>query len=305
MTPSMSSKFRGGQGAMAAKGGLLFSHLPSIFTCAKPYMIKIYVGRINAISGGPAMDTAATKLHRLKKLAALQAGDGRAKTSLQDYVVVPAQDWLDEFANSDGTMRQFVTMPFGSGYSVESQVSGMEATGGLQFEVTLFFIPIKYTDAPSMFFVKNTAGKSITIDTAANDTICAVKMSIYDKGSYYRGAVAAYLYWEAAFCFTGLESPTTPANAAQYKLQCQPFLAMYEEPRGICGDLSLVKSVAELNGVKEEEVHPSVVDISKKEKNCTPCFSSTGIANPDGPLQKFRTISDLEKEFNNYHIADF
>jgi hypothetical protein len=45
------------------------------------YMIKIYVGGVNAISGEPAAEDAGTKLRRQKQLA--QGG------SLQDYIIVP------------------------------------------------------------------------------------------------------------------------------------------------------------------------------------------------------------------------
>jgi len=47
------------------------------------YMIKIYVGGVNAISGEPAVENAATKLRRQKKQA--------KGSSLQDYIVVPGQ----------------------------------------------------------------------------------------------------------------------------------------------------------------------------------------------------------------------
>lgn len=69
-----------------------------------------------------------TKLRRQAKLA--RQYDSKATASpLQDYVVVPGQLWLDGVADSDGTIRQFVAMPFGSGRSVESQITGSDAAG--------------------------------------------------------------------------------------------------------------------------------------------------------------------------------
>lgn len=61
------------------------------------YMIKIYVGGVNAISGEPAVEDAATRLRRQTKLAAHKAADNKryhdTKSSpLQDYVVVPGRD---------------------------------------------------------------------------------------------------------------------------------------------------------------------------------------------------------------------
>lgn len=40
----------------------------------------------------------------------------------QDYVVVPKQPWLDGIATSPGIVKQFVAVPYGSGYSIERQV---------------------------------------------------------------------------------------------------------------------------------------------------------------------------------------
>lgn len=46
------------------------------------------------------------------------------KKSIQDYIVTPSQMWLDGIASTDRTMRQFVAMPMGSGYSAEAQITG-------------------------------------------------------------------------------------------------------------------------------------------------------------------------------------
>jgi hypothetical protein len=102
--------------------------------CAKKYLIKIYVGGVNAVSGESAIEDAGTQLRR-------QAKQRPGAASLQDYIVVPQQKWLDGIADSNGTVRQFVAMPFGGGYSVESQVTGRDAAGGIQIEVTPYNTP--------------------------------------------------------------------------------------------------------------------------------------------------------------------
>ena len=56
----------------------------------------------------------------------------KPETSLQDYLVVPPQPWLDGFNSGQGKIRQFVSMPLGMGYTVESQVTGKEDVGGIQ-----------------------------------------------------------------------------------------------------------------------------------------------------------------------------
>lgn len=98
------------------------------FSSYNPFAIKLYVGSINAVSGEPAVETMATSLRRLKLLS--------EQKSLQDYVVTPAQLWIDGIASQNGRVRQFVAMPVGSGYSVEAQITGEEVVAGLQFEIT-------------------------------------------------------------------------------------------------------------------------------------------------------------------------
>jgi hypothetical protein len=85
------------------------------------------VGAVNAISGEPAVETAATKLHRQNLLS--------RNESIQDYIITPNQKWLDGIATAEGQVRQFVAMPIGGGYSVEKQVTREEVTCGLQFEI--------------------------------------------------------------------------------------------------------------------------------------------------------------------------
>jgi ubiquitin len=84
-------------------------------------------------------------------------------------------------------------MPFGSGYSVESQITGKDAAGGLQFEITPSkprpVVPVNvsasprpvYTDGPHMIFVKTVTGKTITLRAHYEDTIAIVKCRIEDK----------------------------------------------------------------------------------------------------------------------------
>ena len=98
------------------------------FRSRRPYAIKFYVGGVNAISGEATTETVASKMNGLRLV--------EQKKSIQDYVVVPAQRWLDGIAASPGNVRQFVAMPFGTGYSVEEQVTGEEKVVGLQIEIT-------------------------------------------------------------------------------------------------------------------------------------------------------------------------
>lgn len=98
------------------------------FTAAMPFAIKIYVGGVNAISGIPAVENQTTLVRRMERMS---TGE-----SIQDYVVTPKQLWLDGIVAEDGQVRQFVAMPFGTGYSVEAQIAGEDLVGGIQLEVT-------------------------------------------------------------------------------------------------------------------------------------------------------------------------
>lgn len=98
------------------------------FNSYKPYAIKVFVGGVNIVSGEPAIETAATRLRRRTLLS--------QNKSIQDYLVVPDQPWIDGIATSAGRVRQFVAMSMGTGCSVEAQMTGEEVTGGIQFEIT-------------------------------------------------------------------------------------------------------------------------------------------------------------------------
>ncbi|KAK6194028.1 pyridoxine biosynthesis protein [Pestalotiopsis sp. IQ-011] len=120
---------------MAAKGGLFFPMYQREamwinFSATRPFAVKVHVGGVNAVSGLPRDDGKDTEKTREKR--ARMAREGR---SVQDYVVVPGQPWLDGIASEDGRIRQFVAKPQGGGFSVEAQVTGQEKTGGIQIEV--------------------------------------------------------------------------------------------------------------------------------------------------------------------------
>lgn len=97
-----------------------------------------------------------------------QEGVGVA-TAAQDYIVVgPSssdsvqgthQLWLDGFAVSDATIRQFVAMPAGTGHSVEHQITGNDCVGGLQFEIS----PRLLAQDTIQIFIKVLTGRVIPL----------------------------------------------------------------------------------------------------------------------------------------------
>ncbi|KAK2003650.1 integral membrane protein [Colletotrichum falcatum] len=114
---------------MAAKGGVFFPMYQREamwigFSSRAPFAIKVYAGGVNAVSGLPMAESEKTEGEMLS--------GGRP---VQDYMVVPEQNWLDGIASEDGKIRQFVAQPRGSGFSVEAQVTGDDRVGGIQIEL--------------------------------------------------------------------------------------------------------------------------------------------------------------------------
>ncbi|KAG5664964.1 hypothetical protein KAF25_008698 [Fusarium avenaceum] len=156
---------------MARKEGL-FLPMYSLWISFKSelcYAIKIYVGGIIVLSGELASPTTATALRRRNLLK-------NGKT-LQDYIVVPEQPWLDGMAVEPGQVRQFVAMPVGTGHSVEAHMTGEETTAGIQFEVTRLDVP------PEIILVniQTLSGERFTCKIGRQEPVAALKGLIQDK----------------------------------------------------------------------------------------------------------------------------
>lgn len=87
------------------KGGIFFPmHQKEAmwihFKADAPFMIKIYCGGVNVVSGEHSNEDAETTERRLKL-----AEEGKC---IQDYVVVPDQLWIDGVAIKPSIVRQFV-----------------------------------------------------------------------------------------------------------------------------------------------------------------------------------------------------
>ena len=158
-----------------AKGGIFLpmyqrEALWISLSSSRPFAIKILTGGINAVSGEPAKETIETSMKRLKLV---EKGE-----SIQDYVVTPNQLWIDGVATKPGLVRQFVAVPFGSGYSIEAQVAEQEVNGGIQFLV----IPSKpdpprpraplppFTKGPARVQVKTLTDKIVMFEKLDEET---------------------------------------------------------------------------------------------------------------------------------------
>lgn len=85
------------------------------FSGTYPMAVKVAAGKINAVTG--------------------QGWTNELSDRPQDYLVVPDQRWLDGFCVKKGSIRQFVAMPLGEGYTAEEQLTHAAEHGGLQIVV--------------------------------------------------------------------------------------------------------------------------------------------------------------------------
>lgn len=172
--------------AMAEKGGFFMPMYQREamwinFKANSPFAIKIYVGGVNAISGDPALETEAT-MKRPQQLM-------KENKNIQDYVVAPTQLWLDGIAVGDGTVRQFVATPLGSGYSVEAQMTGADIIGGIQIEVTptkqeFRSLPIRGfnpKEGEFQMFIRTLVGTPISLSASSSHTIDDIKYFIQNE----------------------------------------------------------------------------------------------------------------------------
>jgi hypothetical protein len=204
----------------------------------KPNAVKVAVGKINAVSGEP--------------------WDLQLRGDPQDYLVCPEQPWLDGINVGDGTIRQFVAVPIGKGYTVEEQLTGKEHTGGIQIAV--------FEPKPGRFPDQPPAAVDFDIDTILLESVSEAAMGLgaggkmrqniypdpygvdaWDEGNY--GTVIVYLLNSEQYrAVTGHDPPPTPIDAQAYTTHGLPWYDLYDEAAGDVaapGNLAEIKSIAE------------------------------------------------------------
>lgn len=245
----------------------------------RPNAMKVAAGKINAVSGKPWSQ----KLEASKP-AGLRGVIGASEPE-HDYLTVPPQPWLDGFNTGRGTVRQFVAMPLGMGYTVEAQVTGKEEHGGIQlivFEPKPGRFPDKppppppmrpmalggmpgpvpppmampgmpMVPSPAAAPAPTRAGREMGL--AAGGTL---EQKIYpdphgldtwDEGNYGRVFVHIVnsVMWRE---ITGEAPPPTPVSAQSYSQAGYPWFKLYDEDAPDVAPSSVlqaVKSVAEMD----------------------------------------------------------
>ena len=227
----------------------------------KPNAVKIAVGGINVISGKPL--------------------NNGLNADPQDYIVCPDQPWLDGINTGQGSIRQFVAMPLGMGYTVEAALTGREKSGGIQ--ITVFEPkPGRFPDTPP------TRSESGPVRFAAPKTSIApqsmglgaggeMKQKIYpdsygidvwDQNNY--GRIAIHIVNSAQFLeLTGIQPPATPVDTKSYTEYGLPWFDLYDETKEDVSPsehLTAVKTIVEIDVQKgETAVDNESVDVAETQ----------------------------------------
>lgn len=217
-----------------------------------PFAIRIAAGKINAVTGQQWTDTLQKKP--------------------QDYVVAPMQPWLDGFCVSTGTIRQFVAMPLGQGYTAEEQITGAAEHGGLQivvhpmkrevferrFPMQRRFTTGEFDGLHSAHMVMDTSSRALGLGLAPGGQM---KQAIYadpfgfndwDRANTSRCFVhiANSKMWRV---MTGDAPPTKMPTASDYSAMGLPWFDYYGEGSPLDGapilaGLESVHQMGEKNG---------------------------------------------------------
>jgi hypothetical protein len=227
---------------------------------AYPFAIRVAAGKINAVTG--------------------QQWTNGLHEDPQDYMVAPRQPWLDGFCVTKGTIRQFVAMPLGQGYTAEEQITGEAVHGGLQIVV----YPMKREVFERRFPKRPPPPSASPFADALEDTMAlaraAMPQASLSMGLAPGGRMTQKIYddpfdfadWDTASSrcfvhiansnmwrtFTGEMPPSRPPTAADYTAAGLPWFDYYGEGDAVEGSAILkgLKSVWQLGQKKGESPLP-------------------------------------------------
>ncbi len=245
----------------------------------KPNAVKVAVGKVNAVSGQPWKQT-------------LTADE-------KDYLVCPPQPWLDGINAGKDMIRQFVAMPLGMGYTVEAQVTGQEAFGGVQI-IVYEPKPGKFPDEPpperwyrasgvmaAASLVYRSPGAGAEMGLAAGGRM-RQKISpdphgldTWDQentGRIFVHIVNSMMYRE----ITGQEPPPTPVTAQTYTRHGLPWFDLYDEHMA---DIDAPEALQQVKSVKEMDA----------EKGFAPQQDDSSVEVPDDKIVKYPVQKDTDE----------
>ena len=150
----------------------------------RPFAIKIASGKINAVSGKPWNQKLNPITSNIRQWKAAEENN--------DYLVAPKQRWIDGFNVGKGIIRQFVSVPLSSGYTVEEQVSGTAEHGGIQ--IIVYPMKDSYWNNIKPKYAKNATLRS------SNMTLNSLKGNPYNSSFENKIYAAAAQSSEAQLC---------------------------------------------------------------------------------------------------------
>ena len=193
--------------------------------------------------------------------------------SPQDYVVAPSQPWIDGYCVEKGTIKQFVAMPLGSGYSAEEQITGEADVGGLQ----IIAYPMKAEAYRRLAAPRIAMHRVMALSDPRSEIACGMDMGLAPGGRMRQEIytdkfkldnwdlehsnrcfvhIANSLVWSD---ITGRKPPTTPPTAREYTEAGLPWFDYYapdEEAVHSSGVLDGLKSVVQMGETKGDVALP-------------------------------------------------
>ena len=219
-----------------------------------PHAVAVGVGLVNAVSGEEWSDDLVE--------------------DPQSYLVVPDQPWLDGINAGDGYIRQFVAMPLGMGYTVESEVTGSEEHGGVQLlcrapKPGLFpeeepledhadFLALPSAPAPMAADMGLGAGGRMRQEIYPD----AHGFNTWDPTRQLRVFVhiANSMAWRE---ITGEEPPPTPVSAKTYRDHGFPWFELYDEDKGDVPAAPKLAKVRKLSEIDKDKGFSAQQDDTK------------------------------------------
>jgi len=219
-----------------------------------PLAVRVAVGNISAVSGGVVGD--------------------QLSADPQDYVVCPQQIWLDGINAGPGIVRQFVAMPLGEGYSVESAITGREEHGGIQIGVwrpkpeSVLERPSRPAGPPSS---RRPVAPRMGIGAGGQITqkIYPDPHGVDAWERQIAGMATVHIVNSEMFRqMTGDEPPPTPIDASTYTAHGLPWFELYEEhqadvaaPEALSGAKTIADRDRELGRIQDQ----ARVDVSESQ----------------------------------------
>ena len=204
------------------------------FHASYPLAIKVAAGKINAITGNAWSNTLCAEP--------------------QDYLVVPSQPWLDGFCVTKGTIRQFVAMPLGEGYTAEEQLTDEAEHGGLQIiaypmRADMYRKQVRervceLRPKPPAFAVQEVADMGLVPGGLMHQEIYEDEHGIEVWASTSSRCFVHLLNSVRFFAMTGTEPPKMPPTAADYSKAGLPWFDYYG------GDKDALEGAKKLAGMK-------------------------------------------------------